>query len=73
MGVEQLLRGGERTGLLEEKPRNHEAQLLEDHPLGYSESGDASESGSEPGDKTLPKAKGKDLGLDELLHYRGME
>lgn len=33
MGAEQLLRGGERTGLLEEKPKNDEPQLLEDHPM----------------------------------------
>lgn len=49
--------------LLEEKSRNHEAWLLEDHPLGYSKSGDASESGGEPGDKNLLEMKGKDLGL----------
>lgn len=73
MGAEQLLRGGKRTGLLEEKPKKDEPQLLEDHLLGYSVSGDASDSGSEPGDTALPKTKGKDLGLHKLLHYGGVE
>lgn len=31
------------------------------------------ESGSEPGDKNLPKITGKDLGLHKLLHYGGIE